>query len=60
MAALARLMPEAAAKLPRDVVRHPYVLSKSPRAVARNILQVRGLVWVDGRGFGRSAWDGWG
>jgi hypothetical protein len=41
MAALAKLLPEAAAKLPKDVVRHPYVLSKSPRAVARSILQVR-------------------
>jgi hypothetical protein len=40
MAALARLLPEAAAKLPRHVVRHPYVLTKSPRAVARQILQV--------------------
>jgi hypothetical protein len=46
MSALARLMPEAASKLAKSVVRHPYVLSKSPRAVARNILQVSGLcVW---------------
>jgi len=41
MSALAKLLPEAAAKLPRLVVRHPYLLVKSPGAVARSILQVR-------------------
>lgn len=45
MSALAKLLPEAAAKLPKDMVRHPYILAKSPRAVARNILQVRGQGW---------------
>lgn len=43
MAALAQLLPEAASKLSRLVVRHPYLLTKSPRAVARNILEVRFL-----------------
>jgi hypothetical protein len=40
MAALAKLMPEAAAKLPGDVVRHPFLLARSPRAIARSILEV--------------------
>jgi hypothetical protein len=41
MSALARLLPEAAGKLPKQVVRNPFLLVKSPRALARSILQVR-------------------
>eukprot|EP00775_Hariotina_reticulata_P010173 gene10173-10333_t len=37
MAALAQLLPEAVSKLPRAVLRHPFLLVKSPRAVARSI-----------------------
>jgi hypothetical protein len=40
MSALRKLLPEAAGKMPRLVVRHPFLLTKSPRALARSILQV--------------------
>jgi hypothetical protein len=37
LAALSKLLPEAAPKLPRVLLRSPFLLVRSPRAVARGI-----------------------
>lgn len=40
MAALAKLLPEAAPKLPQTVKRSPFLILKSPRAIARSIQEL--------------------